>query len=189
MKKVEITAKQRVFDGKYKIDEVVYNQQRYDGQMNTGVRRLNFERGDSVAALIYHTGRQQYILIEQFRYSTYSKGPGWLLEIVAGTLEAGEDPVAGMEREILEEAGYRATGLERIGLFYVSPGGSSERVHLFYAEVNDANHETAGGGLDEEYEDIQVLSFTKAELLQMLANGQVQDAKTMIAIQWIQLHK
>ena len=92
--------------------------------------------------------------MRQFRYSTYEKGPGWLLETVAGVIEPVEAPEAVARRELLEEAGYRVGELESVGCFYLTPGGSSERIYLFFAEVENVDRVTDGGGVDAEGEDM-----------------------------------
>ena len=136
MSDVIVHEKRRVFDGFFKIDEATVSYRGADGSMIGPVRRLSLERGDSVAALVFHRDRRSVILANQFRYPTYEKGPGWLTELVAGMVDPGETPEQSMRREILEESGYEIERLQHISTFYVSPGGSSERIFLYYVEVN-----------------------------------------------------
>ncbi len=188
MKQVVVHNTKRVFDGFLKIDEAEVSYQRFDGSMSPPMRRLSLERGDSVAAVIYHRATRRALFVNQFRYPAYSKGPGWILETVAGMLGPGENPRDALIREIQEEAGYRVDKVEPIATFYVSPGGSSERVLLFYTEVSATDKTHAGGGLQEEGEDIETVFLSPEQLTQMLATGAVHDAKTLIGIQWL-LHK
>jgi ADP-ribose pyrophosphatase len=185
MRRVEIDSKQRLFDDFFKIDEAILRYERFDGGMSDTVRRLNFERGDSVAALIVNRDTQKVILTNQFRYPAYEKGPGWVSEIVAGVSEEGEDPEAAMRREILEETGYQVADLTRIVNFYPSPGGSSERIFLYYAEVDDTHKVAEGGGVVSEGEDIQILERSLPELWAELEAGELVDAKTLIALLWL----
>ena len=150
-------------------------------------RRLVFERGDAAAAILFNHDSQKVLLIEQFRYPTYEKGPGWIKEVVAGVIKSDEEPEEAIRREIEEEVGYRIQQLTPIATFYVSPGGTSERIFLYYAEVGDSDCVSAGGGLADENEDILLVEYSKSELLQALTTGQIQDAKTLIAVQWLQL--
>jgi nudix-type nucleoside diphosphatase (YffH/AdpP family) len=187
--RVEIHSRRRVFDGFFKIEEAELAYERFDGSMTPPLKRLVFERGDSVAALVYHRDEDRLLFLRQFRYPTYEKGPGWVTEVVAGMQEHGEPAEDALKREILEEIGYEVSHLEPIATFYVSPGGSSERIVLYYAEVTAAGKVAAGGGLIEENEDIVTVSYSRAELVQAVAAGQIQDAKTLIGILWFQVRQ
>lgn len=187
-KKIAIQHKQLVFDDDFKIQEANLRFQRYNGQMSNLVRRLVFERGDAAAALLFNYDTQKVLLIEQFRYPTYEKGPGWIQEVVAGVIKSDENPEDAIRREIEEEVGYRVQQLAPIATFYVSPGGTSERIFLYYAEVGDGDRVSDGGGLTAENEDIRLIAYSRSEILAALTTGQIQDAKTLIAIQWLQLH-
>jgi len=183
---VEILARRRVFDGFFKIDEVELRYERFDGDMTPPLKRLVFERGDSVAAMVYHRDQNKLLFLRQFRFPTYEKGPGWITEVVAGMREHGEPAADALKREIIEESGYEVSSLEPIATFYVSPGGSSERITLFYVEVTSANKIASGGGLVEENEDIETIAYSPEELAQAVAAGAIQDAKTLIGILWFQ---
>jgi ADP-ribose pyrophosphatase len=100
--------------------------------------------------------------------------------------EHGEPAEEALRREIVEELGYEVSHVEHIATFYVSPGGSSERIVLFYAEVTAAGKIGPGGGLIEENEDIVTVSYSPAELAELVAKGQIQDAKTLIGVLWFQ---
>jgi ADP-ribose pyrophosphatase len=100
--------------------------------MSGEITRLNFERGDSVAAVVHRIDNDTVILTEQFRYPAYRKGPGWVLELPAGVFAecSDEDPTTALRRELMEEIGYQVRRLQTIATFYSSVGGSTERVHL-----------------------------------------------------------
>ncbi len=186
MKKVEIQDKHTVFDGKFKINEATLRFEKFNGQMSDTVHRLVFERGDSAAALLFNRDTQKALLIEQFRYPTYEKGPGWIQEIVAGVIDKGEQPEETIRREIREEIGYEVREpLTHIATFYVSPGGTSERNMVYYVEVSNADHVAAGGGKVSEHEDIELVEMTLPNLWQALDNGNIIDSKTLIAVQWL----
>jgi ADP-ribose pyrophosphatase len=99
-------------------------------------------------------------------------------------IDTGEAPEAAAIRETLEETGYRIREPELIGRFFVSPGGSSERVFLYFAEVGDADRVGKGGGIDDE--DIKVLEIGLEELFEQLARGLIEDAKLAIGAYWLQ---
>lgn len=187
--KVEILERKKVFDDFLKIEAATLRFQRFDGGMSREVRRLNLMRGDAVAAVVYHLERKVLLLVRQFRFPTVDKDTGWLSELVAGILGPGEDPQAAMRREIEEEMGYRARGLTPICEFFASPGGSDERLFLYYTEVDEGDRVGPGGGLDTEGEDIVTEALPLPELAAYLDQSGIQDAKTHIGLSWFLRHK
>jgi ADP-ribose pyrophosphatase len=186
MRRVIVHSKKRVFDGFFKIDEVELSYERFDGRMSDPVRRLCFERGDSVAAIIFNRDSQRALFVNQFKYPTYEKGPGWIIETVAGMVDDNESPESAVRREVLEETGYQAQTVDLIATFFVSPGGSSERILLYYVEVSTESKVSRGGGMLSEGEDIETVEFSLNELDGLVNRGIIQDAKTIIGIQWLQ---
>jgi nudix-type nucleoside diphosphatase (YffH/AdpP family) len=186
MRRVEVYSKKRVFDGFFKIDEAELSFEHFDGRMSRSVHRLCFERGDSVAAMIYNRDSRRFIFVEQFKFPTFEKGPGWILETVAGIVETDETPEEALRREALEEVGYELETLEPIARFYLSPGGSSERILLYYAEVTNAGKVADGGGAPWEEEDIRSVELSPDELDVLVADGGIHDAKTLVGAQWLQ---
>jgi len=152
------------------------------------VERYCFERGDSVAIVIYEKDTDCLLFTKQFRYPTIKEGDGWILELTAGSIEAHEDPEQRVKMEVEEEIGYQVNGLDFISSFFVSPGGSSERVFLFYTEVNSSDNIFKGGGLITEKEDIQLVKMPVQEVRKHIKNNQFRDAKTIIGIQWFMGH-
>ncbi len=186
MRKVYIKKKTRLLDDFFKVEEVQLRYERFDGDMSPLVRRLNLERGDSVAVLLFNPKKQRILLVNQFKYPAYAKGPGWITETVAGMIGTDESPESAARREVEEETGYKVSRLEHVSTFYVSPGGSSERVILYFAEVDDTDKIDAGGGVVEEEEDIKTVDLSLAEALQQIQNGEIADAKTILGIFWLQ---
>jgi ADP-ribose pyrophosphatase len=169
---------------------------RFDGTMSPPITRVNFERGDSVGVLLHDPIKDTVILVRQFRYPVYARcapeareGDGaqqaWLLEIVAGVQDAGRTILDVANKELLEEAGYRVAGaLEPITTIYPSPGGSSERIHLFLGTVDQRRGQVGeGGGVVAEGEDTQVVVVPFREAMEMIARREICDAKTIIALQ------
>ena len=104
-------------------------------------------------------------------------------------LEQGESEEDCARRETLEETGYVVRSLDRIACVYSSPGGSSERMHIYYSEVSLADRTGKGGGLLVENEDIRLVSLPRVEAMAKLQAGQISDAKTLIALQWLELSR
>ncbi len=185
MRAVDIAAVRTVFDHYFQVIEAQVRYQLPNGRMSALVSRLSLERGDSAAAVIVNSAAQTAVVARQFRFPTASRGPGWLIELVAGSIEEGETPAACIRREIFEELGYDVSEVDPISVFYTSPGGSSERVHLFHAEVVTESRTGPGGGLPEECEDIETLEIPLAQLSKLLASGEIVDAKTLIGLNWL----
>ena len=190
-RKVVIERQRRLLDDFFKVDEYSVAHQQIDGSIGAAQRRLVFERGDSAAVLLWHAENDAVVLVEQFKLpaligrgrDAHAAADGWIVETVAGMIDPGETPEAAAIRETLEETGYRIGRLQRIGKFFVSPGGTSERVFLFYAEVHDGERATSGSGIAGE--DIRVVQIPIAELLDRLDRGMIEDAKLAIAAYWL----
>lgn len=188
-RRVEIESREVVFDDFFTIEKATLRFERFDGTMSPTVKRLCFERGDAVAALILNRDTGKLLLTFQFKYPTLEKGDGWIAEVLAGMIDEGETPEEALRREIVEEAGFDIHHTTHIHTFYVSPGGTSERIFLYYVEVGNSDRVGPGGGLASEAEDIRVLEYSPAEAFALLDNGDIQDAKTLIAIMWLRARK
>ncbi|MGO9700939.1 MAG: NUDIX domain-containing protein [Xanthobacteraceae bacterium] len=128
-----IKRRRRVFDDFSKIDELLIAHQQIDGTMSAAQKRLVFERGDSVAVLLFHVERNSVLLVEQFkapvligrRRDDETSTDGWIVETVAGMIDGDEPPEAAALRETFEETGGQIGTLQPIGKFFSSPGGTS----------------------------------------------------------------
>jgi len=186
--KVKVLKKTREYDGFFKIDKAVLQYEKFNGEMSDEITRIVFERGDSIAVLLYDEEKDSVILIKQFRYPAYiNNGPGWLLEVVAGVIKEGQDPISVAHSELMEEAGYVVEALEFISRYYVSPGGTSERIHLYLGKTH--RKVAKGGGLSTEHEDIQVVEIPLDTAMKMIKTGEICNATTIIALQWLKLKK
>ena len=155
--------------------------------MGAQITRLVLERGESVAVLPHDPVAGVVLLCEQFRAPTVARGPGWLAEIPAGVLEEGESSETCGRRETSEETGHEVDALTWIATVYPSPGGSSERIHIFCGEVTLRTDAPDTAGVANEGEDIRILRVPVEDALRRLHAGEIQDAKTVIALQWLEL--
>lgn len=116
------------------------------------------------------------LLLHQYRYAT--GGP--LYEIPAGRLSPGEDPAACARRELLEEAGVSAGRIEPLITIWTTPGFTDERIHLFWAsELRDGTHAR------EADEFIEVVTKPLSEVLSLVRDGAISDAKTVVGILYV----
>lgn len=182
-----ITTEVLAREGDFCLERARLRHERYDGAMSGEILRLNFERGDSVAALVHRVDNDAIVLTEQFRYPAYRNGAGWVLELPAGmvTERSHEDPATALKRELMEEIGYQVRELQVIAKFYPSVGASSERVHLFYAQVTGKEHVAPGGGCSAGGEDIRRVELNVDEAFRRLNAGEIVDAKAIIGLQWL----
>lgn len=191
-RRVEIRRQDRLLDDFFKVDEVIVAHQRYDGRMSDDERRLVFERGDAIAILLFDPDARSAVVVEQFRLPALvarrrdnaSTTDGWMTELVAGMIDSDETPEQAAIRETFEETGYRIVKPRRIGQFYSSPGGSSERFTLYFSPVGEAQRDGNGGGVAGE-EDIRVCKVGVEHLFARLAQGAIDDPKLAIAAYWL----
>jgi len=186
---IEIIEQKTVFQGYFRIDRYRLRHRLFAGGWSGEVMREIFERGHAAAVLPYDPARDTVALVEQFRIGALSAGRDpWMIEVVAGIIDAGETPEGVVRREALEESGVTLTALAPMYTFLASPGGTSETCALYCGRADLAQ---AGGihGLAEENEDIRVLILPADEAFALLAQGKVENATAVIALQWLALHR
>jgi len=188
-KDIEILDKSEQYKGYFRINRYRLRHRLYAGGWSRELQRELFERGHAVGVLPYDPAADSVVLIEQFRIGALVAGMGpWLTEVVAGIIEEGEAPEEVARRETREEAGIEVMDLMPICRYLVSPGGSSESVVLFCGRVDSRG---AGGihGLAAEHEDIKVDVVPYAEAMRRLEEGDFTNAISIIALQWLALHR
>ncbi len=186
---IDIVKQTTCFQGFFRIDQYRLRHTLFGGGISEEMSRELFERGHAVAMLPYDPSLDQVVLIEQFRIGALHDPDGpWMTEIVAGMIAEGETAEAVALRESIEESGCEVTDLQRICRYYPSPGACSETIELFCGRV-DASH--AGGihGLDEEHEDIRVISIGFEEAMSWVESGRLNSAAVIIALQWLAMNK
>ena len=186
--KINLKAKKRLFDGFFKIDQYTIEHELYTGATQT-INRLNFERGDAVAIVVYNTDNNTYLFTEQLRVPVWTKEPrkAYFTELVAGMVEEGNSHVQTAMSELKEELGFNKPLWEFIKLdtFYLSPGGSNERIFLYYVEVCNVDRTDEGGGIKTEGEDIRLLEIPEDQVKYMVNNHLFFDAKTIIGLNMV----
>lgn len=186
----KIIAKESLHDGFFKVDRFNIQHQLFAGGHSETFSRELFKRGEAAAVLLYDTTADVVILTEQFRIGAAfdSEASPWLLEVVAGMLETGEQADDVARREAQEEAGCIIHDLIPISSYWSSPGGTSEKIHLYCALLDSQG---VGGihGLDHEQEDILVRTIPFEQAYNAIASGEINNAATIIALQWLKLNQ
>ena len=118
-------------------------------------------------------GDPEVLLIRQYRYAAES----YLYEVPAGRLDPGEAPAACAHRELREETGYTASRVEHLFTMYTTPGFTDEKIHLFLATGL-----TPGESAREADEFMEVVPTKLSVALAMIERGEIQDAKTALAL-------
>ncbi len=184
-----ILARDRVHDGFYRFDVLTLAHERFLGGWTGNLRRELLVQRPAVAVLPYDPARDLVVLVEQFRTGRVDlAGEPWLTEVVAGLIEEGEPADAVAAREVREETGLAIGRTEHVCRYHASPGGTSEEVDVFVAEV-DAG---AGGGVfgvAHEDEDIRTAVLPATEAFAMVADGRIIAANSIIPLLWLQLHR
>jgi ADP-ribose pyrophosphatase len=124
-------------------------------------------------AILAHPSPGEILFVEQYRYPVGET----LIELPAGTLEPGEDPLRTAHRELEEETGYRAERMNLVASYYTTPGFTSELMYFY-----QAGDLTSGAQRLEDDESIEVVVLRREQAMEMMRNGRIRDAKTLIGL-------
>lgn len=193
-KRANVESVERISSGFLKIDKAVVTVLRHDGTQHTIIRE-SMERGDSAAILPIDRLNRKVWLVRQFRYPTLKKSSGWIDEVPAGVVDAGESFAEAAKRELLEETGFvpspehpqaKVEVSEEVATFYVSPGGTSERIGLFLGFVDGMVPDAkVARRLQDADEDIELVQIDIDAFVASALAGEFDDAKTLIAALWL----
>jgi nudix-type nucleoside diphosphatase (YffH/AdpP family) len=186
---IRIVDQQTVWKRFIHLSTLVLEQTRADGR----VERLNREvhdHGPAACVLLVDPARQSLILVRQFRPGAFFGGhsDGFLLEVPAGLLD-DDAPEEAVAREAMEETGYAVQDVRHLFDIYSSPGTLTERVGCFVARIDATKRDGKGGGVDGEGEDIEIVEMPIDEAYGLIATGGILDAKTIVLLQWLMLHR
>ena len=194
--RVRVVSRETLSDAWARLERVTLDYRRGDGRTERQVREI-YHRGHGAAILLHDAARGTVILVRQFRLpvleverGTLGPGdpprpdaePGFLLEVPAGVLD-GESAATRVRAEVEEETGFRVGTPRYLFAAYVSPGSVTELIHYFTAPYSDADRVGAGGGVEGEGEDIEVVELALDEALARVADGRIRDAKTIVLLQ------
>jgi len=187
-KDVKITKTEVLSDNWYTLRKITFEYKKKNGEVITQTREA-YDRGNGATILLYNQEKRSVILTRQFRLPTFTNGneTGMMIEACAGLLDQdnAEDCI---RRETEEETGYQIKDVKKVFEAYMSPGSVTEILYFFIAAYSKDMKVGEGGGVDHEQENIEVLELSFEQTLEMISNGEIKDAKTIMLIQHLRLH-
>jgi len=169
---------------RYRLDHSLFS-----GGNSDELVRERVEGYRAASLLPYDPVRDEVVLIEQFRIGAIEDTAGaWILEVVGGIIEGTDTPEDVASREAMEEAGCQVDELITICEFMVSPGTSSERIHLYCGRVDSSKAEGIHG-LKHEGEDIRVVVMSTEDAIAGIGSGKINSTASIIALQWLALNR
>ncbi|MBV4457812.1 NUDIX domain-containing protein [Pseudomonas sp. COR58] len=167
----------------YLLKKITFDYRRNSGDWQRQTREV-YDRGNGAAILLFNREKRTVVLTRQFRLPVFVNGhDGLLIEVAAGLLE-GADPEQRIRAEAEEETGYRVHDVRKVFESYMSPGSVTEKLHFFVAEYDASSKVGAGGGLEEETEELEVLEWRFDDALEAFRRGEICDAKTIMLLQY-----
>jgi len=185
---VKITKKEILSANWYKLYKYTFEITDKKGKVHTQMREA-YDRGNGATILLYNPHEKTVILTRQFRLPTFVNGnpDGMMIEACAGLLDE-DNPEDCIRRETEEETGYRLSHVKKIYEAYMSPGSVTEILYFFVGEYSKDQKVNEGGGVDDE-ENIDVMEIKFDKACEMVATGEIKDAKTIMLLQYAQLNK
>jgi ADP-ribose pyrophosphatase len=164
-------------------DSLILEKGQLQDEAGNTFTRVRVKRQDASCVLVLNTDSNKIILTKQFRYGADPKTNEHLLEVVAGKVDEGEEPFTTAIRETEEEIGFQVKkdNLRYLITCFSSPAYTSERYHIYFALVTDADKKSKGGGLKNEHESIELVELEPSVFRDKILTGQFIDAKTYVA--------
>lgn len=188
---VELVERRQPYTKFFTVEELAIRHRQFDGTLSGVQERAVFRVADAVTVLPYDPRRDRILLVEQIRLGAFAHGDAhpWLLEPVAGMIDAGETPEAAARRETVEEAGLTLGELHHVGRYYPSPGGIAQ-VMISYVGIADLPDEVTGlGGHAGEGEDILSHVVEWETACAMLKGGDMANAPLILSFQWLVMNR
>ena len=188
IKSVKIVDQKLLSDNWYKLYKYTFDITDNQGKSHQQVREA-YDRGNGAVILLYNPETRTVILTRQFRLPTFVNGnpDGMMIEACAGLLDE-DNPEDCIRRETEEETGYRIAHVEKVYEAYMSPGSVTEILHFFVGRYSKEQKVNDGGGVDHEQENIEVLELSFDKAFDMIASGEIKDAKTIMLLQYAKLN-
>ena len=130
-------------------------------------------RHGNAVAILARRPDGKFVFVKQYRKAAEEA----LIEVIAGGLEAGEDPIEGARRETAEETGYEVTSIKFLTTIICTPGYCEERIHVYFAEISDTPHAQD----QDPDENVYPVVLSREEVEDGIRKGTIFDSKTLSA--------
>jgi nudix-type nucleoside diphosphatase (YffH/AdpP family) len=185
--RVRIHLIETLSDNWYILRKATFDFLRSDGTWQRQSREA-YDRGNGAAILLYNRDLGTVVLTEQFRYPAFANGhDDLMIEAPAGLLDKAS-PEESIRKETMEETGYAVHEVTKIFEAFMSPGSVTEKLYFFVAEYDPKAARDGGGGLEHEGEDITTLEIRLDDALQLILDGRIKDAKTIMLLHYAKLY-
>ena len=176
-----------VYQGFFSVEEHSLSYRKFNEEQSAVVTRSALISSDAVIVLPYDPINDRVLLIEQFRMGPYAKGDEspWVLEPIAGLIDAGETPESAGIREAREEAHLELKKLELVARSYPSPGISTEFFHQYIGIVSLPESTKLVSGLASESEDIRSHIFSFKTFFDMISKGEINVGPAILLGLWL----
>jgi len=172
----------------FRTEHIQFRHKKFAGGWSEPITREVFMTKGAASVLLYDPTLDAVVFVEQFRIGAeLSERSPWQLEMVAGMLDKSLPPDEIAKREAMEEAGCEVEALVKIGRYFTTPGICNELFHVYAAKV-DASQLAQQGGLADEHEDIRIHVVPRAQAFAWLDDGHIENAMTVLALQWLRIH-
>lgn len=188
---VTTLSRETLHKGYFTVEAWTVTHRRHDGGRTPPARRELFVMGEAVVVLPWDPVRDRVLLIDQFRVAPWARGDAqpWMLETIAGRLDAGDTPEGTAVREAAEEAGLTIdpAGLIAGPHHYPSPGAAGEYLWMFVAPTDLPDGIDGLGGLASEVEDIRSHLVPRAELTARARAGRLPNGPLAMLALWLEV--
>lgn len=185
---VRILDSKTLSDDWYTLRKYTFDLRRRNGEWQRQNREA-YDRGNGATILLYNREKKTVILTRQFRFPVYINGhDGYLIETAAGLLD-NMAPEKRIKAEVEEETGYQIDQVEKVFEAFMSPGSVTEKLYFYIAEYHAGDRTGAGGGIEAEGEDIEVLEWPIEQALRAIDDGTIVDGKTIMLLYHVALKK
>ncbi|MDR5837667.1 NUDIX domain-containing protein [Caballeronia sp. LZ034LL] len=174
-------------DDWYVLRKVTFDFLRRDGTWQRQ-NRETYDRGNGATILLHDRQTGNVLLTRQFRMPAFVNGhDGMLIETPGGLLDDAS-PEERIRAEVEEETGYRVRHVEKAFEAFMSPGSVTEKLYFYLGDYESSMRVSAGGGVEEEGEEIETIEVPLAQALEMIASGEIMDGKTIMLLQYAALN-